>query len=133
MSKEVGNQDQWEFPNLGNGLTMMEKKLVLAKVMKTAVLAVFKTHTYSFAQKFYIQKMGGPIGLRSTCCVARLVMLWWDDQLVEVMEKLNIKKVAGARYMDDIRVWLHAIRLCWRGADGVLQYRKALQEERRRT
>ena len=40
LSKESGCQEQWEFKNLGsNGLTSMEKQLVLAKVMKTAVLA----------------------------------------------------------------------------------------------
>ena len=44
--------------------------------------------------------------------------------LVEALETLNIKKIAGARYMDDIRVWLHAIRLGWRWVDGELLYRK---------
>ena len=131
MSKETGNQDQWEFPHMENGLTKQEKKLVLAKVMKTAVLAIFKTHIYSFSQKFYLQQKGGPIGLRSTCCVARLVMLWWDDKLTEVMEKLNVKTVAGARYMDDIRIWLHAIRLGWRVMDGILQYKRIWMEEER--
>ena len=125
LSKETGSQDQWEFKNLGsNGLTNKEKQLVMAKVLKTAVLAIFKTHTYSFNQKFYLQKNGGPIGLRSTCCVARLVMTWWDSMLVEALESLNIKKVAGARYMDDIRVWLHAIRLGWRWVNGELLYKK---------
>ena len=44
--------------------------------------------------------------------------------LVEALETLNIKKVAGARYMDDIRVWLHAIRLGWRWVNGELLYKK---------
>ena len=77
LSKDTGNQDQWEFPNLDNGLTKKEKQLVKAKVMKTVVLTIFKTHTYSFDQRFYLQQEGGPIGLSSTCCVARLVMLRW--------------------------------------------------------
>ena len=125
LGKESGSQDQWEYKDLGsNGLTTKEKQLVMAKVMKTAVLAIFKTHTYSFNQKYFLQKNGGPIGLRSTCCVARMVMVWWDGMLVEALETLNIKKIAGARYMDDIRVWLHAIRLGWRWVDGELLYRK---------
>ena len=95
----------------------MEKKLVLAKVMKTAVLAIFKTHTYSFGSKYYLQAKGGPIGLRSTCCVARLIMCWWDDTLVEVMEKAGLKMLDVERYMDDIRIWCHAIRLGWRLVD----------------
>ena len=124
--------DQWEFKDLGsNSLTTKEKQLVLAKVLKTAVLAIFKTHTYSFNQKYYLQKKGGPIGLRSTCCVARMVMVWWDSMLVEALEALNIKKVAGARYMDDIRIWLHAIRLGWRWVDGELLFRKEWRLEER--
>ena len=79
-----------------------ERQLVMAKVMKTAVLAIFKCHTYSLDQKFYVQLKGGPIGLRSSCFVARLVMLWWDDKLFEAIEKMNLSTVAGARYMDDI-------------------------------
>ena len=100
LNKDTGNQDQWEFPPMGNGLTEQEKKLVMAKVMKTAVLAIFKTHTYSIAERFYLQQKGGPIGLRLTSCVARLVMLWCDDKLIEAMERMNIKTIAGARYMD---------------------------------
>ena len=111
LGRESGGQDQLEFPPLKNGLTELEKRLVMAKVMKTAVLALFKTHTYSFGEKFFLQMKGGPIGLRSTCCIARLVMLWWDDQLTVALEKMSIKMIAGARYMDDIRLWLHAIRL----------------------
>ena len=104
----------------------------MARVMKTAVLAIFKAHTYSFGGKFYHQQVGGPIGLRSTCCIARLVMMWWDDELVRAMERMNIKMVDGARYMDDIRVWLHAIRLGWRIVDGELRFRgEWLDEERR--
>ena len=65
------------------------KRRDLDKVMKTSVLAIFKTHTYSFGGKFYHQLKGGPIGLRSTCCIARLVMLWWDDRLMVAMMKLK--------------------------------------------
>ena len=129
MSREQNSQDQWEFPNIPNGLTRQEKKLLVAKVMKTAVLAIFKTHTYSFNNKFFLQAKGGPIGLRSTCAIARLIMLWWDDKLIEALEKANIRRISGARYMDDIRVWLHAIRLGWRFVDGELIYRKDWKQE----
>ena len=79
-------------------LMRVEKKLVLAKVIKTAVLAIFKTHTYSFGSKFYLQAKGGPIGLRSTCCVARLVIMWWDDKLLEAVEKAWIKRISGGTW-----------------------------------
>ena len=132
LSKDSGSQEQWEFKDLGsNGLTMLEKKLVLAKVMKTAVFAIFKTQTYSFGTKFYLQAKGGPIGLRSTCCTTRLIMMWWDDKLVEAVQRLGLKLVSGARYMDDIRIWCHAVRLGWRMTDGVLMFCSKLREEER--
>ena len=71
----------------------MEKKLVVAKTMQKSVLALFKTHTYRFANTFFLQRDGGPIGLRSTCCVARLIMMWWDQQLLEVVKKSNLEIV----------------------------------------
>ena len=74
---------------------------------------------------------GGPIGLRSTCCIARLVMLWWDDELTVALTRLNIITVSGARYMDDVRIWLHAIRLGWRILDDRLVYRREWLEEER--
>ena len=103
-----------------NGLTEQEKKLVMAKM--TVVLPIFKTHKYSFGSRLYLQVKGGPIGLRSTCCVARLVMLWWDDMLVEAVEKLGLRLISGARYMDDIRIWMHAIRLGWRIVDESMEF-----------
>ena len=109
----------------------LEKKQVLAKVMKTAVLAIFKTHTYSFAARFYLQTKGGPIGLRSTCCVARLIMMWWDDKLVEAVEAAGLRMISGARYMDNIRVWCHAVRLGWRMVDGVLMFSSKWRQEER--
>ena len=111
MAKDSGVQDQWIFPTLRNGLTAMEKRLVIAKVLKTSTLAMFKTHTYSFGGKYYLQVKGGPIGLKSTCCIARLVMLLWDDQLMVAMMKLNISTVSEAGYMDDVRLFLRGVRL----------------------
>jgi hypothetical protein len=82
--------------------------------MHTAVLTLFRTHTYNFGGKFYLQQQGGPIGLRSTCCIARIVMLWWGRQLTEVMANSNLSAEQKVRYIDDIRVWMRNIRLGWR-------------------
>ena len=91
----------------------VKSKMVVAQVAQKPVLAIFKTHTYRFAKK-----RGGPIGLRSTCCIARLVMLWWDQEFLDVVKTANIKFIGSVRYMDDVRVWLRAIRLGWRWQDG---------------
>ena len=100
MGAEAGDQEQWKFPSVK--LTKLEKRLIVATVMRIAVLTLFRTHTYSFGNKFYQQMEGGPIGLRSTCCVARLVMLWWDEELLQIMVNNNVITEEQARYMDDI-------------------------------
>ena len=126
-------EDKTKFPALKYPLTEREKKTIVAKTLHTAVLAIFKTHTYSFANRFFLQRVGGPIGLRSTCCIARIVMLWWDERLIEVISKSNIKIIEGARYMDDIRIWMNMIRMGWRWSNGGLKYKKSwrLEDEER--
>ena len=93
MGPESGGQDQWKFPQLRYPITEKEKKTIIAKTLHTAVLAIFKTHTYSFANRFFLQRVGGQIGLRSTCCIARIVMLWWYERLLELITKSNIKLI----------------------------------------
>ena len=129
MAQDTGVQDQWEFPTLRNGLTATEKRLVIAKVLKTSVLAIFKTHTYSFGGRYFHQVKGGPIGLRSTCCIARLVMLWWDDQLMVALMNLNMKTISGARYMDDVRLFLRGVKLGWRMIKDELIYKDIWKRE----
>ena len=103
----------------------------MATVMRISVLTLFRTHTYSFGSKLYQQKAGGPIGLRSTCCIARLVMLWWDEELLQLLVKNNVITEAQARYMDDIRIWLWSIRHGWKWEDGELRYCEAWRAEDR--
>ena len=107
LGADVGDQEQWKFPCVT--LTGREKRLIIATVMRISVLTLFQTHTYSFGGKCYLHKEGGPIGLRSTCCIARMVMLWWNEELLQVLVKNNIITEAQARYMDDIRLWIGAI------------------------
>ena len=105
-------------------MTERVKRLIIATGMRIAVLPLFQTHTYSFGGKYYQQKEGGPIGLRSTCCMARLVMQWWDEELLQVLVKNNIITDAQAGYMDDIRLWLWTIRMGWRLNGCDLEYCK---------
>ena len=91
----------------------------LPKLDLTAVVAIAVSmgmiHLIAMVRrKFYLQQQGGPIGLRSTCCIARIVMRWWDRQLTEVMAKSNLTVEEKVRYMDDIRIWIRNIRLGWR-------------------
>ena len=61
---------------------------------------------------------GGPIGLRSTCSVARLVMKIWDDKWLDILNEMDIRIDAATRYMDDGRAALHPFRKGWRWNKG---------------
>ena len=110
-------------------MTRLEKKLIIAQVIQKAVLAIFKTHTYGFANTFFLQRRGGQIGLRSTCCIARLVIMWWDRKFIEAIQKSNLSLIEAARYMEDVRVWLHWVILGWRWHNGELTFRSAWRLE----
>ena len=59
-------------------MSKLEKRKILATVIKIAVETMFNTHIYCFDSTYYLQMKGGPIGLRATCAVARLAMVDWD-------------------------------------------------------
>ena len=67
----VRKPGKWKYSPLRNGLTDLKKRMVIAQVAQKEVLAIFKTHTYTFAKKFFLQKMGAPIGL--TFVMGRMV------------------------------------------------------------
>ena len=67
------DEKQWEWRR-GVILTERDKKRIMAEVLRLCVELMYSTHIYSFGGKFYKQREGGPIGLRSTCALSRVVM-----------------------------------------------------------
>ena len=55
------------------------KKKIISLVVEAAVVVCMGTHVYSFGDKIYLQKRGGPIGMRFTASLANLVMKKWDQ------------------------------------------------------
>jgi hypothetical protein len=108
-----------------------EKRMVVAMVVKVGVLIMMNTHVYSWNGESYLQRAGGPIGLRSTCAVARVVMNEWDARWLAMCKENNIKLYKNNRYMDDIRAFLKALKLGWRWVDGSLCFTKSWEEEDR--
>ena len=104
LGEERGDQKQWLFPSVV--LTKEEKRGILAEVMKIVSELMFETHLYTFNGKVYKQKKGGPIGLRGTCALARLVMCSWDRVWKELLRTNNIIIEEFMRYMDDGRIFL---------------------------
>ena len=110
-------------------MTALEKRMLVATVVKIGVLCMMNTHVYSFAGDIYLQRSGGPIGLRSTCAVARVVMNAWDAKWMEVVKENKLEIKRRNRYMDDIRVMLLAIKQGWRWFMGRLCFTESWRKE----
>ena len=119
--------DQWRFPKIT--LTGLEKKKILATVIRIAVKTMFNTHVYSFDSRYYLQQQGGPIGLRATCAVARLVMVDWDKKWQQKMNENKVTLEDASRYMDDVRAFLFSIREGWRWWEGGLGWCQEWEDE----
>ena len=55
MGSEMGDQEQWKFPRVT--LTQREKRLIVATVMRIAVLTLFRTHNYTIGRRAYSAKV----------------------------------------------------------------------------
>jgi hypothetical protein len=120
----AGSDDkiQWEFRR-GVVLTEREKKRVMAEVLRLSVELMYSTHIYSFGGKSYKPRKGGPIGLRSMCALARVVMGRWDCKWKKRMVSNNIKVEDDGRFVDDACVFIYPIRPEWRWENGGLWFR----------
>ena len=92
---------QWVFPK--RNITNEDKKLLLATVMEIAVRTVFETHVYQFAGKMYHQQQGGPIGLRATGAISRIVMADWDGRLLQQLLTAGLAVEEAARYVPQVQ------------------------------
>ena len=123
-----GDTEQWIFPDVV--LSEEEKKMLIAAVVSIVTKSLFENHFYEFGGKKYHQKGGGPIGLRGTCAVARVIMQLFDIKWRERLNNLGITTWLLGRYMDDGRVFLPPIRHGWRMVGGDLLYcRRWAQED----
>ena len=82
--------------------TEVEKKVMLAQVIKVAMLAVLQNHTYQFKNnEARLQSDGGPIGLELAGAMARVVMIWWDKRFLQQAALNNVELYLYKRYIDD--------------------------------
>jgi hypothetical protein len=79
-----------------------EKKKIMTKVMKIAVLILMGSHVYRFNGKVYKQEDGGSMGLEATQGIARNVMIEWDKLMRKTLRMLRVKTMMYKRYVDDI-------------------------------
>ena len=81
------NEENWYFP--GVDLTELEKRLIVATVVKIGVLIMMNTHVYTWNGESYLQSAGCPIWLRITFAVARVVMNEWDARWLNMCKNNN--------------------------------------------
>ena len=127
LGAEIGDEKQWRFPKVE--ITEQEQKLIMSEVLKLAVETMYDTHMYSFGGTVYKQTEGGPIGLRSTCAVARVIMSRWDMKWKERLAMNNIQLETDARYVDDGRAILFSLRPGWRWIGSGLWFRADWEQE----
>ena len=122
-----GDQEQWVFPRVR--LRPKEKKLLVATVVKLATKAMFTHHYYSFGGLKFQQREGGPIGLRGTCSIARLIMQMFDKKWEDLVRGAGLRLQLYMRYMDDGRLYLHPLKRGWRWRMGQLVFKKRWEIE----
>ena len=55
-----------------------EVKTMVALALEQGILATFSHHYFTFDGKTYLEKTEGPIGLKLSGAVGKVVMLWWS-------------------------------------------------------
>ena len=116
------DEEQWTFPRVE--LTEMVKTKLVATVVEIGVKTVFRTHVYQFGGRYYHQQRGGPIGLRATGAIAKIVMAEWDAQMLRILTDNDISYEMAVRYVDDIRMILRAIKRGYRWNGRHLEYKE---------
>ena len=98
-----------KFKKIPQPYTNSDKKRLTVKVLEIAVNAILNNHVYKFGNKFYKQRQGGPIGLRLTGVVARLVMDGWTRTFKEKLVEAGVTLDMIVKYVDDINMGIRPI------------------------
>ena len=91
----------------------VEKRRIVATVLEIAVTVIMSSHVYKFMGRYFLQKDGGPIGLRSTASLANLIMKIWDMAWVELLSREGLDVLLYYRYVDDNRTYLFPLAEGW--------------------
>ena len=129
--KKEGEKEEiatkWKFSR--TDFTEQEKRELLAKVVEVAVRTTFKLHMYQFEGVMRLQKEGGPIGLRLTGVVARLVMQHWESKFRQLAEENHLEIYMFAWYVDDVNLIMKSLGKGWRWNGIKLEWREEWESE----
>ena len=84
--------------------TILEIKTMVAHAIGESLRVTLKNHIYTFDNKLYLQSEGGAIGVGIAGDVAVLFMCWWDNELLERLNRRGRSTHLYARYVDDINI-----------------------------
>ena len=112
VTSDPEKSTNWSYPK--ETFTAEQERMIVAKMVQIAVITMMNTHLYEFDGRIFLQQAGGPIGLRATCAVARVVMNHWDSLWLKLIKEQNLTTEENDRYMDDVRVFALALKPGWR-------------------
>ena len=89
--------------------TVQEKKAILSLCVEQGLLAAMENHLFVWHKEVRRQVDGLGIGADLTRAVARLMMLDWDQKLLELMEHNKMTIYMYNRYVDDTANGMEAL------------------------
>ena len=110
---------KWAETDPDSDLSEEDKRLLFSLALGIAVRVVFRHHLYSFAGKSRRQSKGGPIGLRLTSLVARIVMDQWSNLFLTAVTDAGLRLYAVMKYVDDVNLVMSLLDLGTRWEEGV--------------
>ena len=105
------NLDNWIF--YGQEPSDYQKRLILGLIVEVGVLLAMGSHVFEFGGKFYLQLVGGPIGLALTAWLASIIMKAFDNLWLQTVISNGLKFLDYMRYVDDSRSFLFGISKGW--------------------
>ena len=101
LKKVEEDEDKFIYTDIE--LTRDEEINLFATSLEIAVKFMFTHHVYSFGGVNYLQTDSGPIGLRITMAVARLVMGEFGERMREILSEADIDIFLQGLFVDDGR------------------------------
>ena len=114
--------ERWWYPVTPGKLTEIQKRQVMASVIQQMVKVTFSTHFYEWEGQIFKQISGGPIGLRATGPVSRILMDYWVSEIrkledrsgtLAIINPVKYEKVKFhllKKYVDDCIVAMDTLR-----------------------
>ena len=102
VAKGKEDNDQWWWPK--GEIPKEDRVQLIGRMLEIGVRVMFRNLIYSFGGEQYLQEEGGPIGVRGTCAVSKLVTRDFCQKLRRILEEGGISVKMLKIYVDDGRL-----------------------------